>query len=115
MPPWEPASSKPQGALRNSTAAARSVTCSSTLRRCIAIYSCCQKNGLNALFVYDIRECIQGHESAIRNYFSKSGCIALEHVRAIVETAVDRISIGALNENIKAVDLSMRFGRVISL
>jgi nicotinate-nucleotide pyrophosphorylase (carboxylating) len=31
-------------------------------------------------------------------------------VRAIAETGVDRISIGALTKDIRAVDLSMRFG-----
>jgi nicotinate-nucleotide pyrophosphorylase (carboxylating) len=32
----------------------------------------------------------------------------LENVRAIAETGVDRISIGALTKDIKAIDLSMR-------
>jgi nicotinate-nucleotide pyrophosphorylase (carboxylating) len=38
-----------------------------------------------------------------------SGSVDLAHVRAIAETGVDRISIGALTKNIHAVDLSMRF------
>lgn len=38
-----------------------------------------------------------------------SGGIALDNVRAVAETGVDRISIGGLTKNIKAVDLSMRF------
>lgn len=38
-----------------------------------------------------------------------SGGIALENVRAVAETGVDRISIGSLTKDIKAVDLSMRF------
>ncbi|PCJ30931.1 MAG: nicotinate-nucleotide diphosphorylase (carboxylating) [Gammaproteobacteria bacterium] len=38
-----------------------------------------------------------------------SGGINLNTVRAIAETGVDRISIGALTKDIKAVDLSMRF------
>jgi nicotinate-nucleotide pyrophosphorylase (carboxylating) len=38
-----------------------------------------------------------------------SGGITLENVRAVAETGVDRISIGALTKDIKAVDLSMRF------
>lgn len=38
-----------------------------------------------------------------------SGGITLENVRAIAETGVDRISIGALTKDIKAIDLSMRF------
>jgi nicotinate-nucleotide pyrophosphorylase (carboxylating) len=38
-----------------------------------------------------------------------SGGVNLESVRAIAETGVDRISVGALTKDIKAVDLSMRF------
>ena len=38
-----------------------------------------------------------------------SGGITLENVRAIAETGVDRISIGSLTKDVKAVDLSMRF------
>lgn len=37
-----------------------------------------------------------------------SGNVDLTRVRAIAETGVDRISIGALTKNIQAVDLSMR-------
>jgi len=38
-----------------------------------------------------------------------SGGITLDNVRAIAETGIDRISIGALTKDIKAIDLSMRF------
>jgi nicotinate-nucleotide pyrophosphorylase (carboxylating) len=38
-----------------------------------------------------------------------SGGVNLASVRAIAETGVDRISIGALTKDIKAIDLSMRF------
>lgn len=38
-----------------------------------------------------------------------SGGITLENVRAVAETGVDRISIGALTKDVKAIDLSMRF------
>ena len=38
-----------------------------------------------------------------------SGNVNLTPVRAIAETGVDRISIGALTKDIKAIDLSMRF------
>jgi len=37
-----------------------------------------------------------------------SGNIGLDNIRAIAETGVDYISIGALTKNVKAVDLSMR-------
>ena len=38
-----------------------------------------------------------------------SGGVNLDTVRAIAETGVDRISVGALTKDIKAIDLSMRF------
>lgn len=38
-----------------------------------------------------------------------SGGITIESVRAIAETGIDRISIGALTKDIRAIDLSMRF------
>jgi nicotinate-nucleotide pyrophosphorylase (carboxylating) len=38
-----------------------------------------------------------------------SGNITLDNVRHIAETGVDRISIGAITKDIKAIDLSMRF------
>lgn len=38
-----------------------------------------------------------------------SGGITLDNVRAIAETGVHRISIGALTKDVKAVDFSMRF------
>ena len=47
--------------------------------------------------------------AAGRAQLEASGGITLETVRAIAETGVDRISIGALTKDVKAVDLSMRF------
>ncbi len=38
-----------------------------------------------------------------------SGGVTLDSVRALAETGVDRISIGALTKDVKAVDFSMRF------
>lgn len=43
-----------------------------------------------------------------RAQLEASGGISLEQVRAIAETGVDRISIGALTKHVRAVDLSMR-------
>jgi nicotinate-nucleotide pyrophosphorylase (carboxylating) len=37
-----------------------------------------------------------------------SGNVSLDNIRAIAETGVDYISVGALTKNIKAIDLSMR-------
>jgi len=47
--------------------------------------------------------------NAGRAQLEASGGVNLETVRAIAETGVDRISIGGLTKDIKAVDLSMRF------
>ena len=47
--------------------------------------------------------------TAGRAALEASGGINLETVRAIAETGVDRISIGSLTKDIRAVDLSMRF------
>jgi nicotinate-nucleotide pyrophosphorylase (carboxylating) len=47
--------------------------------------------------------------AAGRAKLEASGGITLESVRQIAETGVDRISIGALTKDVKAVDLSMRF------
>jgi nicotinate-nucleotide pyrophosphorylase (carboxylating) len=47
--------------------------------------------------------------TAGRAELEASGGITLENVRAIALTGVDRISIGSLTKDVKAVDLSMRF------
>jgi nicotinate-nucleotide pyrophosphorylase (carboxylating) len=46
--------------------------------------------------------------AAKRAALEASGGITLEDVRLVAETGVDRISIGALTKDVKAVDLSMR-------
>jgi nicotinate-nucleotide pyrophosphorylase (carboxylating) len=47
--------------------------------------------------------------NAGRAELEASGGITLQNVRAISETGVDRISIGSLTKDVRAVDLSMRF------
>ena len=42
-------------------------------------------------------------------YRVTSGGVTRETIRAIAETGVDRISVGALTKDVKALDLSMRF------
>lgn len=49
------------------------------------------------------------HFTARRAELEASGGVNLKTVRAIAETGVDRISIGSLTKDIKAIDLSMRF------
>ncbi len=46
--------------------------------------------------------------AAKRAKLEASGGITLENVRRVAETGVDRISIGALTKDVKAIDLSMR-------
>ena len=47
-------------------------------------------------------------EAAGRVPLEVSGSVSLERVRAIAETGVDYISIGALTKHLRAIDLSMR-------
>ena len=47
--------------------------------------------------------------NAGRAVLEASGNVTLESIRAIAETGVDRISVGALTKDVKALDLSMRF------
>jgi len=54
----------------------------------------------------DMRIAVEFNNGQIQ--LEASGNIDLENIRAVAETGVDYISIGALTKNIKAVDLSMR-------
>jgi nicotinate-nucleotide pyrophosphorylase (carboxylating) len=47
--------------------------------------------------------------NAGRAILESSGNVTLETIRPIAETGVDRISVGALTKDVKALDLSMRF------
>ncbi|MCL2524256.1 MAG: carboxylating nicotinate-nucleotide diphosphorylase [Betaproteobacteria bacterium] len=47
--------------------------------------------------------------NAGRAVLEASGNVSLESIRAIAETGVQRISVGALTKDVKALDLSMRF------
>ncbi len=47
--------------------------------------------------------------NAGRAQLEASGGVTLDSVRTIAETGVDRISIGSLTKDIRAIDLSMRF------
>jgi nicotinate-nucleotide pyrophosphorylase (carboxylating) len=53
-----------------------------------------------------LREAVAINQGAVE--LEASGDITLESIRAVAETGVDFISIGALTKHIKAVDLSMR-------
>jgi nicotinate-nucleotide pyrophosphorylase (carboxylating) len=54
----------------------------------------------------DMRTAVE--RAAGRVALEASGGITLENVRAVAETGVDRISIGALTHSVKALDISMR-------
>ena len=58
-----------------------------------------------------LREAVRRNEAAGQNraVLEISGGVTLESVRALAETGVDRISIGALTKDVKAIDFSMRF------
>ncbi len=47
--------------------------------------------------------------SADKAVLEASGNVTLETIRAIAETGVDRISVGSLTKDVRALDLSMRF------
>jgi nicotinate-nucleotide pyrophosphorylase (carboxylating) len=54
-----------------------------------------------------LREAVQ--LSAGRARLEASGGISLENIRAIAETGINDISVGALTKDVTAIDLSMRF------
>jgi nicotinate-nucleotide pyrophosphorylase (carboxylating) len=54
----------------------------------------------------ELRQAVERANGAIP--LEASGGITLETVRAIAETGVDRISVGALTHSVKALDISMR-------
>ena len=47
--------------------------------------------------------------TAGRAILEASGNVSLDSVRGIAETGVDRISVGSLTKDVRALDLSMRF------
>lgn len=53
--------------------------------------------------------CTAVAENAGRAWLEASGGITLDTIRAVAETGVDCISIGALTKDVRALDLSMRF------
>ncbi|GAA4341774.1 carboxylating nicotinate-nucleotide diphosphorylase [Variovorax defluvii] len=58
-----------------------------------------------------LREAVRLNEGAGegRAILEISGGVTLESLRALAETGVDRISVGALTKDVKAIDYSMRF------
>jgi len=62
---------------------------------------------LDNMSLDDMREAVR--LAAGRAVLEASGGIGMESLRAIAETGVDRISIGGLTKDVRALDLSMRF------
>jgi nicotinate-nucleotide pyrophosphorylase (carboxylating) len=64
------------------------------------------------MILLDNMDLTQMHQAvgltAGRAELEASGGVSLETVRAIAETGVDRISIGGLTKNVRAIDLSLR-------
>lgn len=60
----------------------------------------------------ELRQAVERTAGAVA--LEASGGITLENVRAIAETGVDRISVGALTHSVTALDISMRIERVES-
>ncbi|OUM01325.1 carboxylating nicotinate-nucleotide diphosphorylase [Variovorax sp. JS1663] len=58
-----------------------------------------------------LREAVRLNEAAgeTRAVLEISGGVTLDGLRALADTGVDRISVGALTKDIKAIDFSMRF------
>ena len=64
---------------------------------------------LDNMSLDDMREAVR--LSAGRALLEASGGVDFNTVRAIAETGVDRISIGKLTKDVRAIDLSMRFSQ----
>ena len=62
---------------------------------------------LDNMSLDDMREAVR--RSAGRAQLEASGGVDMDTVRAIAETGVDRISIGKLTKDVRAIDFSMRF------
>lgn len=57
-----------------------------------------------------LRECVRRRNQAgVRTLLEASGGITLETIRAVAETGVDRISIGAVTHSARAVDIALDF------
>ena len=72
-----------------------------------ALAAACPLILLDNMSLDEMREAVR--RSAGRAQLEASGGVDLDSVRAIAETGVDRISIGKLTKDVRAIDFSMRF------
>jgi nicotinate-nucleotide pyrophosphorylase (carboxylating) len=57
----------------------------------------------------DMRTAVARNRASARPVLLEaSGSVSLQNVRALAETGVDYVSIGALTKNVRAIDLSLR-------
>ena len=72
-----------------------------------ALAAACPLILLDNMSLDEMREAVR--RSAGRAQLEASGGVDLDSVRAIAETGVDRISVGKLTKDVRAIDFSMRF------
>ena len=60
--------------------------------------------------LHDLRWAVRkGKQHGFKGLFEASGGVTLETVRAIAETGVDRISVGALTHSAPALDIALDY------
>ncbi|SFW16400.1 carboxylating nicotinate-nucleotide diphosphorylase [Nitrosovibrio sp. Nv17] len=66
---------------------------------------------LDNFSLQDLRRAVRlnGERPGRRAILEASGGITLENIRAVALTGVDRISVGSLTKDVRAIDLSLRF------
>jgi nicotinate-nucleotide pyrophosphorylase (carboxylating) len=74
-----------------------------------ALAAGCTRILLDDFAMEDMREAVRIADGRIP--LEVSGSVSLERVRAIADTGVDCISIGALTKHVRAIDYSMKLGR----
>ena len=62
---------------------------------------------LDNMDLAQLREAVRLNQG--RAILEISGGVTLQGLRALAETGVDRISVGGLTKDVKAIDFSMRF------
>lgn len=72
-----------------------------------ALAAACPLILLDNMSLDEMREAVR--RNAGRAQLEASGGVDLDSVRAIAETGVDRISVGKLTKDVRAIDFSMRF------
>jgi nicotinate-nucleotide pyrophosphorylase (carboxylating) len=72
-----------------------------------ALAAACPLILLDNMSLDEMREAVR--RNAGRAQLEASGGVDLDSVRSIADTGVDRISIGKLTKDVRAIDFSMRF------